>query len=531
MAYHETFGAGTAYDAMVGHMEGMARDIAAMEILGPNPDATLEWVKGTLRQSAGIDRSPDSKGVDAAKKATKEIDELWGEYRGANLEPRNRTLALTFSSLRSFQVATKLGGAYLTAVSDFAFQQARRSFNGLGQASVLPQYLKLMRAGSIEDQKLAVRRGLIAEEWAQRTAAQSRYLMEELTGEIPRRLASGVLRLSLLARHTQAMRWAYGMETLATYTEQAGKGFDQLEPKLREGLQRYGIDAAGWDALRSASMDLDRGVEWISPHNLEDRELASRFMEMVHEETDIAVPVADLGTRAVFNSKLERGTVLGEVGRSAILFKSFGVSVVLRQSREILAMQPATAARYAGGLIIGTTLMGALAMQLKALAAGKDPRPMNDTPFWDDDKGAMSSNPGFWGAAMLQGGGFGIYGDFLFASQSRAGGGFAQTLAGPLVDDAQGIANVLGAKDPRKSIVREAKGFLPGNNLWYSRLAFDRMLADQAHEAIDPEYRKSWSRMERYAGEQGTDYWWEPGAMAPERSPEFANALEGGPNE
>lgn len=517
MAYAERFGSGTAYDTMMGHMEAMARDIAALEVLGPNPAATLQWVKGTIEQSAALDRSPDSKAVNAARSAGRAIDDLWDEYRGANLEPRSERMAMTFSSIRAIQTATKLGGAFLSATSDFAFQHSRRAFNGLGRASVLPQYLKLFKPGSIEDQKLAVRRGLIAEEWANRTAGQSRYLMEELTGEVPRRLASGVLRLSLLSRHTQAMRWVYGMESLATYTEQAGKSFDALEPKLRGALQRYGIDAGDWDQLRTAKMDVDRGIEWISPHNLEDQELASRFMEMILEETDIAVPTADLATRAMFNTKLERGTLIGEIGRSALLFKSFGISVLLRQSAEILAMQPATAARYATGLIIGTTLTGALAMQLKGLAAGEDLRPMEDEAFW--------------GAAILQGGGFGIFGDFLSASQNRFGGGFAQTLSGPLADDAQGIVNLAKSDHPERAIVREVKGFIPGNNLWYARLAFDRMLADQIQEAIDPNYPKSWARMVRYARERGTRLWWQPGDALPDRAPDFGNALAEGPEE
>lgn len=528
-AYNDEFGVSNVYDIMMGHLQGMARDTAAMEILGPNPDATLKWLKGTLEKAAGEDLAPGAEGVKAARNAGKKIDELWNEYIGANAEPRNERLALVFSGYRALATATKLGSAFLSATSDFAFQQARRSFNGLGRASVIPQYLKLMRPGSIEDQKLAVRRGLIAEEWSRRTAAQSRYLMEELTGRVPKLLAEWVLRASLLARHTQAARWAYGMETLATYTEQAGKRFDELHPKLRGALARYGIDAEGWDKLRSAKMDVDRGVEWISPHNLEDQETAARFMEMIHEETELAVPVAGLRTRAKFNSGLQRGTLRGEFWRSALLFKSFGVSVLIDHVGETLAMQPATAARYAGGLIIGTTLMGALGLQLKAIAAGKDPLPMNDTPFVDDKTGEATINPGFWGAAMAQGGGWGIFGDFVFSATTRTGNGLDQAIAGPVVEDAQSVVDLATAKHPERRVVRTAKKFIPGNNLWYARLAFDRMLADQVEEAANPDYRQSFRRLNHYAEQQGTDFWWAPGDTAPERAPDFANATEGNP--
>lgn len=531
MAYAEQFGHGTAYDAMMGHIEGMARDTAAMEVLGPNPNATIDWLKGTLEESAAKDASPDARGVQDATAATRKIDDLWNEYTGANLEVGNERVAKFMSGVRAFQTSTKLGSALLSATSDFVFQNARRGFNGLGQASQLPQYLKLMKPGSIEDQKLAVRRGLIAEEWASRTAGQSRYLMEELVSQRARRLAEGVLRLSLLSRHTQAMRWVYGMETLATYTEAAGKSLDELHPKLRGALDRYGIDAKDWDALRSAPMDTDRGVEWISPHNLEDQELASRFMEMIHEETDIAVPTADLGTRAMLNTLGRRGTAVGEIARSVFLFKSFGVSVILRQAGEIMAMQRPRAVRYAGGMIIGTTLAGALAIQLKAIAAGKDPRPMDDAPHIYDEQGELDPNGGFWGAAMLQGGGFGIFGDFFFASTNRQGGGLAATIAGPLAGDIQTVTNAALSKHRERAVIRAAKGFIPGNNLWYTRLAFDRLVADQIQQAIDPEYDQSWQRLDRYAAEQGTSFYWRPGAAAPERAPDFANALEEGPEQ
>ncbi len=517
IGYQARFGSNDAYSAMMGHIDGMARDIAALEVLGPNPEATLRWVKDTVVQSAGRDTAPGSKAMTEAQAAGRAIDRLWDEYRGAHQAADNEWLALTFSGLRSWQVATKLGGAYLTAVSDFAFYQTRKSFNRLSRHAGVPGYLKLFAPGAAETQKMAVRRGLIAEEWATRTAGQNRFLMEELAGTAPRLVASGVLRLSLLTRHTESLRWAYGMETLATFTEAAGRSFDELEPEHRAALRRYGMGADDWDQLRQAPMDQDGGVEWISPHNLADQQLAARFMEMVHTEKNLAIPVADLETRATFNSMFPRGTIRGELGRSAVQFKSFGLSVILAQTKQVMALQTGHAARYAGGLIIGTTLMGALAMQLKAIAAGKDPRPMED-----DD---------FWLAAVLQGGGFGIYGDFLQSQQNRFGGGFAQTLAGPIADDAQGIANVIKADDPRRSIVREVKAQIPGNNLWYARTAFDRMVADQIEEAINPDIRNARRRLQRYAAEQGTRYWWAPGDQAPERAPEFSNALEQGPSD
>lgn len=511
MEYSDRFGAGNAFDAMMGHIDGMARDTAMLEVLGPNPNATVQWLKDTLEHSAALDRSAGSRAKDRAFAATKKIDRLFDEITGANSRPEKRKLALTFSAIRSWETAAKLGGAMLSAVSDTAFQFSTRKYNGLGAASMLRDYAKLMRPGAVEDQKLAVRLGLIAEEWAHRTAGQSRYLGEELTGEVSRRMAEGVLRASGLARWTQAGRWAFGMELLGHITDESVKRFDALDPAFRGMLERYGFDAGDWDKIRATPLEVDRGVPWIKPTNVQDQRLGDRMLEMIARETDFAVPVADLNTRALMNSVAPRGTWHGEAIKSAFLFKAFGISVMIMQAQRIMAMAGPQAARYAAGLAIGTTLMGGLVLALKDIAAGRDPRDM--------------TTPEFWGQATLQGGGWAIMGDFLRSSTSRAGGGLAGTVAGPLVTDAQQLANIATSKNHAGAAFKFARNQLPGGSLWYARLAFDRLVADQIQEAVDPNYRQSWRRMRRWADEQGTQHWWAPGELSPERAPDMTNAI------
>lgn len=516
MAYAAKFGAGNAFDAMMGHVDGMARDIAMMEILGPNPNATVEWLKGTIAKSAAEDTAPDSNAVDRAHAAGKQIDRLYNELTGASSRPENRKLALAFSALRSWQTATKLGGAMLSAVTDWGFQWRARSFNGLASHTMLGDYFKLFRPGAIEDQKLAVRLGLIAEEWSSRTASQGRYLSEELTGETTRRLAEGVLRASGLARFTQAGRWAFGMEMLGHITDQAGKRFDALDPAFRAALERYGFTAADWEAIRATPLEEDRGVGWIKPQNIADRELGDRVLEMIARETDYAVPVTDLATRAMVNSVAPKGTWHGELIRSAALFKGFGISVMHMQLQRIMEMSGPNRLRYMAGLTISTTMMGALALALKDVAAGRDPRGMDP-----------QKNPTFWAQAAIQGGGFAIFGDFLNSSTNRAGGGLAGTLAGPLVSDVQDIASIATSKNKQGAALKALRRQIPGGTLWYARLAFDRQVVDQLQETIDPNYRQSWRRAARWAQEQGTEYWWAPGDFTPARAPDMSNATRG----
>jgi hypothetical protein len=82
-------------------------------------------------------------------------------------------------------------------------------------------------------------------------------------------------------------------------------------------------------------------------------------MQWILTETDYAVPVADLRTRAMMNSVAPKGTWIGELARSALLFKTFGISLMLTHGRRILEQSPATALGYALGFTAATTIGGA----------------------------------------------------------------------------------------------------------------------------------------------------------------------------
>jgi len=62
----------------------------------------------------------------------------------------------------------------------------------------------------------------------------------------------------------------------------------------------------------------------------------------------------------------------------------------------------------------------------------------------------------------------------------------------------------------------------PGQNLWFSRMATDRLIFDQIQRAIDPNYVQSFARREQQAQKAyGQAYWWHPGETKPERPPSF----------
>lgn len=524
LAYNREFGGDNAMSAMMGHVESMSRDIALMEILGPNPAATVRWLKDKLQKDAALIGDDAGEAQGRAFKGAEQVQRLYDEITGALRRPESDKLALGFSAFRSWQTAAKLGSATLSAITDVSFGAVTRAFNGLPVRRMMGNYLKQLNPASAADRKLAVRAGLIAEEWAYMTASQYRFLGEELTGEWSRRLANGVLKVSGLNAWTQAGRWAFGMEFIGHLTDQVGKRFDELDAPLRRALERNAIGADAWEIIRKTPLEQHRGAEWLMPASVESRELGDRLLQMIQTETDFAVPVADLSTRALFNAHAKRGTWFGEIMRSALQFKAFPISVMMLHGRRMIEQGGWNGAKYATGVMASMTIMGALALQLKEVVKGKDPRPMYG-----------ENAPAFWGAAVLQGGGLGIFGDFLGQSENRFGGGFASTLAGPGVQTAQNLADLTignafagarvawGSEEAPPNVGRDfikvLKQETPGGSLWYGRLALERVLIDQLQEQIDPDYRASFRRMRQRADERGQEFWWEPGELSPDRAP------------
>ncbi|API59514.1 hypothetical protein BSL82_09495 [Tardibacter chloracetimidivorans] len=518
LSYQESFGSATPFDSMMGHISGMSRDIAMMEILGPSPKATVRWLQDVIQKDAALGAGDN---IDAASSSVRQLQAMFDTVSGAAQTPVSQKMARRFSGIRSVLTSAMLGSAAISATTDTAFQAVTRRFNGLPVAGAITGYLKLLRPTMTADQKVAIRLGLIAEEASKMAASQNRYIGESVGPELASRLADGILRASGLSAWTQAGRWAFGMEFLGHIADQSGKNMDALDPAFRRALQRYGISPEDWDVIRTTEQYKHGGASFLRPEDVADQRLGDRLLEMVLTETDFAVPSATVRARSVMN--VERpGTWMGEIARSALLFKSFGVSMLLTHGRRTMEQQGFSRLQYAAGLAITTTLMGALALQLKEIAKGRDPRPMNDQKFW--------------GAALLQGGGFGIFGDFITSTENRFGGGLSGTMAGPVVG-AVGDAITLTAgnawetyqgKDMRlgRDMVKFAKRYTPGGSLWYARLAFERTMLDQMQAMVDPEYYEAFSRVEKYARETGQEYWWRPGEVGPDRAPDMETALE-----
>lgn len=532
MEYQRDFGGGDAFGAMMGHINMMARDIAAMEVLGPNPAGTIEWLKQAVTREAQMKATGHpakfaGRGdpVDRARRYVRRIDQVWDSIRGNLNTPVSTKAANVLGAVRSVITAGVLGQAALSAFSDLGFAAAARRFAGLPAETAVVQ--DLVKAFKPATRREAVEAGLILDSAQHVFSQQARYVGTLQGPEWANYIADRVLTFSGLTPWTQAARHAFGLAFQVEVGKRVGMRFDELPEALQRTFGRYGISPKQWDRMRS-NVPLHRNGEaaMLRPNEIAQRvdpHLAERYLEMILQETEYAVPAGSHRSRTALLSDQQPGTLWGEALRSFSQFKAFGAVVLMTHGARIHAMLAKRETRmagaaYAGSLLITTTLLGGLSMQLKQIANGRDPQAMD--------------NPKFWSAALLQGGGLGIYGDFLFSDLNRFGGGFGTTLAGPLVGRANDFWNLTAGNAVQlatgekthfgRELVRFAKGLVPGGTIWYLKLAYERMVLDQLQYLVDPEASDAFKRQQRnWLKNTGQEFFWRPGEAIPSRAPDL----------
>lgn len=539
--YQEKFGNPDPFVTMLNYIDSMSRDIATLEILGPNPNSTVRQIKDLVLRDAALKdeavKTGNKPNETKAQRTLNAFDARYGIFNGSSSSPIDGTIARGFAGTRALLTSVQLGSATLAAIpGDFSTQFATRMYNGMGETKLLKNILKQLNPLNVDERgAIAVRAGLVAESWTNVASAQARYIGDVTAPELAQNMAEVVMRASLLSPWTQAGRWAFGLEFMGYFAENLTKSFKELPSELQNTLTRSGLDSS-WDIIRKAKVHKDNGLLLLRPEEIAEipdvspevaDKLATRFLEVINVETNFAVPTASLAGRAALIGETKAGTFIGEISRSIAQYKNFPVTIYNTHIMRTLSQQTLKGRfKYGSAFLISTTLMGALALQMKEVANGRDPRTMNDKKFW--------------GAAMMQGGGLGLYGDFLFSDLNRYGSSLSQQVLGPTFDFAGDILKLsvgnlrelFSGKETNftKELVQFGSKYFPAKSLWYAKLAAQRMFFENLQEWADPKARSKMIQLQnKYKKETGQDYWWSPGEELPERTPDLTQMLEAPP--
>ncbi len=564
---NEKYGASDPYGAMMHHVDTMTRDIAAMQILGPNPAATVRWMQDSIGNAALS--SPRLVARFGMRLQQRLVEKIWAEITGENRIATRPNTALFFSTIRNWQQASKLGGAAVASIPDLATQGLTTRFNGLPATKAIGAFMREYNPLSAADRDFARRAFLIQEEEIGRMAGFGRTHFEDMQGgaltaptiaalrdgrigvgdfaylslnqalqkanEVSRRAAQLTLRAGLLNQWTLKNRRATNMEFWNAVTHYAPRSLgelrvgDAMARLFGDFLDRYGVSDAMWDGIRASPRFEHKGTQWILPDQIADREARMRLSEAVLNELDYAVSTGGLRQRAVMKAG-RPGELPHEVVSSAGQFLMFPLTVVNRHLGRAWGLQTATSkAGYAAAFLITSTIMGAAAEQLYQLTRGKDPRPMDDSKFWRK--------------AMSRGGGLGYYGDIFDHITAENGRGLSDIGNFPILGSAANWADLTvkqpylaltGAKKkdgtPKanflKSTAKVMRFEMPGGNIFWLRTAYERLVLDNLDAMAGNDPGEAAARLRQRARDEGTDYFIPPGTGPDQwRAPNFSNAL------
>lgn len=536
--YQRRFGEGRVFDTMLHHIETMSHDIAHMQVMGPNPKATVEWLKAELTRRANLTRSRTERG--RATVAIYKLNDLYAQYSGAANAPVHHLWAEIEGDVRNVVGSALLGSATLTAVpTDWNFSRMTRAYNGLPQIRAMGAYVKLL--ASEDNRMLAARLGLTAEGYG-RTLHDSARAIDQIYGHAwSRWLIDRTLTYNGLTPHTEAMRWAYGWTAQGALAQFAHTAWGDLDKDFRASLERYRIGEADWNDIRNTPLYTQRKATFLRPGDIMARadldqthalDLGQKIADWIMTETEFAVPSTSLAARAYGRGATRPGTIQSFFLSSPLMFKTFAGTYLLSHGRRILAQaSPWKRAQYAGSLIAMSSIAGALALQAREIANGRDPRDMTNWRFWPQ--------------SMIVGGGLGLAGDFFNSATNPDNRSIGEYIGGPLIGAVSDVGRLLvgapltaaEAKTPQKgqsglanNTLSFVKRYMPGGNIWYLNAALQRYVFDALQEHVDPNWKSRVHRVERWYQRQfNQDFWWKRGAGLPARAPNPHAAVGGKP--
>ena len=536
MAYMDEYGQGSLYDAMLGHVGHMARDIGLVERYGPNPEQQFRLQNDIAERADGV-------GTVANRSAFNTPDAYWNLVSGKATTPQNRFAAQIGQDARNIQTAAKLGGAVISSITDMGTIATTLHYNRL------PYFDMLRNIGAQFDsntRQFLQSHGIIGESL---TSTLNRWTGDNLTHSLSGRVAGSVMKLSLMNAWTDGLRNAFSMTMMNGLAKMGRKSWAQLDEWDRFILGRKGITEADWAVVNKAQADNLNGYDMLTPDAIkatgdpDAAQVATKVLAFTLDEAQFAVVNPDMATRAIVTGGgMPTGTIRGEAMRSFAQFKSFPVAMLTRHWRRVLetpqGLQGAPAGfgaeSAAGGAInkmavlagLNLTLMmlGSMVLQTKALVQGKDPYDMTEGKFWL--------------RAVAQGGGAGYLGDLLFKDPTEQRGNTAEQVVGTVLGPSAGavaglagdlvVANAWEAAKGKDThfgaeAVRWGNSQLPYSNLWWTRGAYEHWFLFAAQEALNPGYL---ARMRQRAQKDwGQGYWWDPAERLPDRAPEFGNIV------
>lgn len=519
-AVNEKFGTGSLKETYFSGLMTAGRNIGMIDSLGTKPKQNFEKIRYAIHK-----RLIDDERLAAAQsvssyapfdKYMKVVDGTIHTIEGGSI---GFGVAKWSAITRAVANVAKLGGAVISAAADLGIYGSEMRFQGRSfLGGMYEGFRGLARRKNTQDKKdLVDGMGFIGDGMIYDVSG--RHTVGDNLTKGWTRIQRTFFKYNLLSWWTNTLKENSMLGMANYYAKQKNLSFDKLNKPLQEFFGLYDIDSVKWDVIRKNGMaKADDGTEFINVANLDqisdaDIKRITGIDNLTKTELQIekdkfkysvsgilldrsiyAVIEPDARVKGIMTQGLLAGTGMGEAIRFLGQFKAFPMSIMnkvlgremayIRKGKRLggLSTEAGRAEigrgiRGMGALVLTSGFMGYMAMTMKDLLKGKEPR--------DPTKGKTIM------AAFLQGGGLGIYGDVLFKEQRDAGSVIAG-LVGPVpltaVDIGLAFQYALlgeGGKSA-KAAYRAVSQNIPFLNLFYIKIAFDYLIGFQMMETINP---------------------------------------------
>lgn len=545
--YNQMFGTGNLREAVLRGLDLAGQNTALMRKLGTNPESNLNMAMDVIKED--VRKGGDPKALTHFNEMRGDrglITNRFREVSGQTRIPGSAFQARISANVRAWQSLSKLGGALLSSFTDLPVAASEMRYQGqsfLGSLAEMGAGL-LKGRGSAEQRQILSAYGVYAD--SMRGEIMRRFSADDSVGGKMSRGMSQFFRLNGLSWWTDANKASAGLMMAHNLAQNKGNAWGSLNGDFKRALGLYDLDAGKWDLLREMDMRMADGRDYMTPDGIADisderiaqyladlkrpasagairetrQDLERSLRTYINDRVTYAVLEPDARTRSMLNRGSQPGTVEGDLIRFLTQFKSFPAAYMQKSlGREVYgrgytptalgknfrgirdagtalknALTNANGERAAlAQLLLWTTAFGYLSMASKDVMKGREPRPADDYKTWL--------------AAMAQGGGFGIFGDYLFGEANRFGNRALESAAGPTIGTAADLIN-LWAKakegdDTAASALRLAQNNTPFLNLFYTRIAMDHLFLYSVQEALNPgSLRRTEERIRQQNGQE-----------------------------
>ena len=524
--YNIKFGEPSLKESVFSVLATSSRNIALMQELGTNPRNTLDKVLSLLKKKY---KESDPKMVSQLNFKTfkNQFAELDGSINGI----ANDLLARAGMVVRSTGNMARLGSASISSFGDLAQYMGTTSFQGRGLLTGLFEAMSgLFRANDTAAMEVLQ----ITSNSVAATAFRGNiYGAADDTWGRMGRLQNTFFKFNGMNGWVASLKSSMALGLSRHYGMLADTKLSDLSIREQNFLTLYGIDEGKWNMLRSIKTLAVDNKRYLTAESIDDisnnsiinyvgRKLSAReirnfkadlqltWKNVLSDQGKHGSPEPDAAVRAITNQGLEKGTPMGETIRFIMQFKSFPISMWKKIiGRELYSYGPnESSLAKLGGLstiLLLGTFFGYLAMSTKDMLRGRSPRdPKNKNTILQ---------------AFAQGGGAGIYGDFLISEiQNEYGNGIFETALGPTASDLKKLLDMVSTmNEPKKAgkkFFELVEGHTPFLNLYYTKAAYDYLIGYQVKEMLDPGY---FERMkQKHEEKRGQSYYLKPGSLIPD---------------